>query len=200
MKEEIKIPVGVSNRHVHLTKQNIEKLFGEGYELHKKSDLTQPGQFASVETVTIKTEKSEIQNVRVLGPARNYNQVEISQTDAYKLGLNPPVRKSGNIKGSSPITIIGPNGEIFLEEGCILANRHIHISKEDSIRYNLPEDTEMMIKIDTEKGGILTNVYSKVTDEAYLELHLDTDDANSHLLKQGDIVTILRKEKEIEYR
>ena len=189
----MKISVGISNRHVHLSFDDYKALFNDT-NFTKRNDLTQGMEFASTLTVTIKGPKGEISNVRVLGPLRSYTQVEVSQTDAYKLGLNPPVRKSGNIKGSSPITIIGPNGEIFLEEGCILANRHIHISKEDSIRYNLPEDTELMIKIDTEKGGILTNVYSKVTDEAYLELHLDTDDANSHLLKQGDIVTILRKE------
>lgn len=194
MKQEIKIPVGVSNRHIHLTKESVEILFGEGYELNKKSDLTQPGQFASNEVLTIKTEKSEISNVRVLGPTRSYNQVEISKTDAYKLGINPPVRKSGDVIGSAPITIVGPKGEINLEEGCIIANRHIHISKEDSILYNLKEDEEIMIKIDTEKGGILTNVYCKITDEAFLELHLDTDDANSHLLHQGDIVTIIKKD------
>ena len=199
MKEEIKIPVGISNRHIHLTKESLEKLFGLGYELTKKSDLTQPGQFSANEMVTIKTEKSEIHNVRVLGPIRNYDQVEISKTDAYKLGINPPVRKSGNVKGSAPITIVGPKGEIYIKEGCILANRHIHISKEDSIRYNLPEDSEVMIKINTEKGGILTNVYTKVTDEAYFELHLDTDDANSHLLRQGDIVTLIKEDNTLEY-
>ena len=111
----MKISIGVSNRHVHLTKEHLNILFGEGYGLEKKNDLTQPGQFASTALVTIKTEKSEISNVRVLGPVRPYTQVEISKTDAYKLGLNPPVRNSGDLKDSAPITIVGPNGSVNVE-------------------------------------------------------------------------------------
>ena len=116
----MKVSIGVSNRHVHLTREHFKILFGEGKELEKRNDLTQPGQFASTSIVTIKTDKSEIENVRVLGPFRAYTQVEISKTDDYKLGLNPPIRDSGNLKGSSPITIIGPSGVVDLEEGCII--------------------------------------------------------------------------------
>lgn len=186
----MKVKVGVSARHVHLTKEGLEILFGKGYELHKKKDLSQPGQFASLEVVKIKTEKGEMENVRVLGPVRSYNQVEISRTDAIKLGINPPVRDSGDIKGSAPITLVGPNGVLRLDEGCILATRHIHITKEERIKYGLAEDT-VRVKIATEKGGILENVHIKELDPSTFELHLDLDDANAHLLSQGDEVEII---------
>lgn len=187
----MKISIGVSNRHIHLTKKHLDILFGLDYELKKKNDLTQPNQFACYETVTIKTEKSEINNVRVLGPTRNYTQVEISKTDAYKLGLNPPVRDSGDIKNSSEIMVVGPNGEVKLEEGCIIPTRHIHLTKEHAKMYGLENKETVNIKLDGEKGGIISNVHLKVMDEAFFELHLDTDDANAHLIKNGDIGEII---------
>lgn len=187
----MKVSIGVSNRHVHLTQKHLNILFGDQYELEKKKDLTQPGQFSSMALVTIKTDKSEISNVRVLGPVRNYTQVEISKTDAYKLGLNPPIRNSGDLKGSSPITLIGPKGTIDLEEGCIIATRHIHILPDQVKIYGLEGKEKVNVKLYGEKGGIITNVYLKISDEAFFELHLDTDDANAHLVKNGDIGEIL---------
>ena len=187
----MKVSIGVSNRHVHLKKEHLNILFGNNYELEKKNDLTQPGQYASTALVTIKTNKSEISNVRVLGPIRNYTQVEISKTDAYKLGLNPPVRNSGDLEGSCPITIVGPNGSIDLEEGCIIAARHIHILPSQIKSYGLEGIEKVNVKLDGEKGGIITNVYIKPSDEAFFELHLDTDDANAHLIKNGDIGEII---------
>ena len=187
----MKVSIGVSNRHVHLTKEHLSILFGEGYELEKKNDLTQPHQFASFSLVTIKTAKSEIENVRVLGPLRPYTQVEISKTDAYKLGINPPIRDSGDLKGSSPITIIGPNGSIDIEEGCIIPSRHIHILPSQMKMYGLEGKDMVSVKIDSEKGGIINNVHLKVSDEAFFELHIDTDDANAHLIKNGDIGEII---------
>lgn len=187
----MKISIGVSNRHVHLTKAHLEILFGENYELEKKNDLTQPGQYASTALVIIKTSKSEIDNVRVLGPVRPYTQVEISKTDSYKLGLNPPVRNSGDLESSSPITIIGPNGSVNISEGCIIAARHIHLTKDHIKMYKLEGKEVVNVKLSGEKGGIITNVYLKPSDEAYFELHLDTDDANAHLIKNGDIGEII---------
>ena len=187
----MKVSIGVSNRHVHLTKEHLEILFGENYELQKKVDINQPGQFAATDVVTIKTPKSEINNVRILGPIRKYTQVEISKTDAYKLGLNPPVRDSGDLEGSEPITIIGPKGSIDIEKGCIIANRHIHILPAQMKEYGLEERKFVDVKIDGEKGGILANVKLKVSEEAYFELHIDTDDANAHLIKNGDIGEII---------
>lgn len=187
----MKISIGVSNRHVHLKEEHLKILFGSDFELEKKNDLKQPGQYASNSVVTIRTEKSEISNVRVLGPIRPYTQVEISKTDAYKLGVNPPIRDSGDLKGSSPITIIGPKGIVDLEEGCIIPTRHIHILPSQVSMYGLEGKDVVSVKIDGEKGGILTNVHLKVSEESYFELHLDTDDANAHLIKNGDIGEIL---------
>lgn len=185
------VSIGVSNRHVHLTKEHLEILFGKDYTLEKRNDLTQKGQYASTALLTIKSEKSEINNVRVLGPLRDYTQVEISKTDAYKLGLNPPVRNSGDLKGSCPITIIGPKGQVDLKEGCIIATRHIHILKEQMKLYGLEGLEKVNVKLNGEKGGIISDVYLKVSDDAYFELHLDTDDANAHLIKNKDIGEIL---------
>jgi len=184
------VSIGVSNRHVHLTKKTYEKLFGTT-QIENIKDLKQPGQYATNSFVTIKTDKDSIEKVRVLGPFRDYNQVEISKTDAYKLGLNPPVRESGDLKNSEAITIVGPNSEVYLEEGCIIANRHIHILPEQITEYKLNGKDTVMVKLNGEKGGILTNVSLKVSDKSYFELHLDTDDANAHLVKNGDIGEIL---------
>lgn len=187
----MKVSIGVSNRHVHLTRENLKKLFGDDYKLEKKKELTQPGQFASTALVTLKTEKDIIENVRVLGPVRNYTQVEISRTDAYKLGLNPPVRNSGDLELSESITLIGPKGEVNLDSGCIIATRHIHILPEQVKQYNLEGKETVSVRISGEKGGIIENVYLKVADESFFELHLDTDDANAHLVKNGDIAEII---------
>lgn len=187
----MKVSIGVSNRHVHLTKEHLNILFGEGYELQKKVDVKQPGQFAATDVVTIKTDKSEINGVRILGPLREYTQVEISKTDAYKLGLNPPIRDSGDLKDSEPITIIGPKGSVSLNEGCIISNRHIHLSPNQRKLYGLENKESVNVKIDGEKGGIFFNVKLKVSDEAYLEMHIDTDDANAHLIKNDDIGEII---------
>lgn len=190
----IDMNVGISNRHVHLTEDDFKKLFNNK-ELEAVKYLNQPGQFASNLKVTIKTWKSEISGVRVLGPLRDYTQVEISKTDAYKLGLNPPVRESGNLKGSEDITIIGDN-EITLKECTIIATRHIHASKEDLVKYNLDASKKYKVKINGEKGGIINNVSIKVSDKAFFEMHLDTDDGNGHLLKCGDTATIIGEDNE----
>lgn len=190
----IDVNVGISNRHVHLTEDDFKKLFNNK-KLEAVKYLNQPGQFASNLKVTIKTEKSEISGVRVLGPLRDYTQVEISKTDAYKLGLNPPVRESGNLKGSEDITIIGDN-EIMVKECTIIATRHIHASKEDLVKYNLDASKKYKVKINGEKGGIINNVSIKVSDKAFFEMHLDTDDGNGHLLKCGDTATIIGEDNE----
>ena len=179
----MEIKIGVSARHVHLTKETLENLFGEGYELTKFKDLSQPNQYASNEKIDVKTEKGEFKGVRILGPIRYYDQVELSKTDAFKLGINPPVRSSGDIKDSEEVTLVGPKGEVTIKEGCIIANRHIHVTEKDIEKYDLPE--VVSVKVDGEKGGILENVRIKKADDAYFELHIDTDDANAHLINNG---------------
>lgn len=187
----MKVSIGVSNRHVHLNEEDLYSLFGPGKVLESYRDLKQPGQFACNEVVTIKTEKGSIENVRVLGPIRNYTQVEISKTDAYKLGINPPVRESGDIKGSAPISIIGPCGSIDLDEGCIIATRHIHITPKQVELYGLEGIEKVDVLLSGIKGGILHNVSLKVAEQSYFELHLDTDDANAHMISTKDFAEII---------
>lgn len=187
----MEVKVGVSNRHVHLCERDLKILFGDNYELEVKKMLVQPGEFASNSLVTIKTEKSEINNVRVLGPIRSYTQVEVSKTDAFKLGINPPVRDSGDLDGSAAVTLIGPNGSIDLSEGCIIATRHIHITPREVHEFGFDGLKTVSVKLPGEKGGILYNVALKVGDNYAFEMHIDTDDANAHLISSGDVVEVI---------
>ena len=190
----MEIKVGVSNRHIHLNKEDLTYLFGD-IDLEKRNDLSQTGEFASTLTLTIKTDKGELENVRILGPIRLYTQIEISKTDAYKLGINPPVRSSGETYKSAPITLVGPNGELKLDEGCIIANRHIHLTKQDREKYNLENVDKVKVLVEGEKGGLLDNVYLKENESYVFEFHIDTDDANANLLKTGDSVKIIIPEE-----
>ncbi len=186
----MEITVGVSNRHVHLTEEIYNKLFDK--PLEKERDLDQPGQFAAKQKVSIKNENNRIDNVRIVGPLREYNQIEVSKTDSYMLKVNPPIRTSGDLEGSLPITIIGPKGEINLNKGLIIANRHIHMTTDDLKKLNIKENDELAIKIKGEKAGVLQRVYPKISDKACLIVHLDTDDANALNLKTGDRVEVLK--------
>lgn len=187
----MQVKLGVSNRHVHLTKEDFEILFGKDQELEVIKPLVQPGQFASNKIVSIQTEKAKFDKVRVLGPIRNYTQVEISKTDAYKLGLNPPVRDSGDLEGAEEIEIVGPNGSIK-RKSAIIATRHLHLTEQMKKEYGLDDVEEVSIEKDGEKGIIFKNVKLKVQDNSTFELHLDTDDANGSLLKTGDMLTIIK--------
>ena len=181
------IPVGVSARHVHLNEETFKKLFGKD-DLTKFKDINQPGLYAAEETVTIKTLKGEFNNVRILGPLRDYNQVEISKTDAYVLGINPPVRNSGNFDSAASVTVVGPCGEVTVD-AVIIAERHIHMSEEQAKELNLSNGQSVVVKIGGIKPGtIIAKI--KTSKEAYLELHLDLDDANGFLLKQDDKVDV----------
>ncbi len=192
--DDMKVILGVSNRHVHLTEKTYEKLFGNA-PLGIVKHLRQPGQFASDKFVTVKNEDKEIKNVRIVGPFRKYDQVEVSRTDSHYLKINPPIRTSGDIEDSSPITLIGDKGEVNLTNGCIIANRHIHMTKEEAIERHLENIDKVKIKIDGEKAGIIENVYLKIADNSKYELHLDTDDANAFDLKTGDELEIIEIEK-----
>jgi len=186
----VKINIGVSARHVHLCEGDYNKLFGDE-KLTRYTVLTQPGQYACNEKVNLITEKGRIDNVRILGPLRNYTQVEISKTDSYVLGLNPPVRDSGDLKNSENIKIEYKDKIIEVKECCIIADRHIHISEEDALKYNLKDKQIVKLKVFGEKGGILDNVKVKVMKDAYFECHLDLDDANAHLIKNNDVGEII---------
>lgn len=182
-----KIKVGISNRHVHLTKETYEQLFAE--ELTKARELNQIGEFASNQFVTLKTEKNTIERVRIVGPFRNYNQVEICNSDAYILGLNPPVRKSGEIKDSEDITLIGPKGEVYLKSVCILAERHVHLNTNEKNKYQVEDEQPVKINISGNRSAIL-DAHVKISDNGYFELHIDRDEANALLLHDGDEVIL----------
>lgn len=186
------VVIGVSNRHVHLCERDLKILFGENFELEIVKMLVQPGEFASNSFVTIKTPKGEFERVRVLGPLRSYTQVEISKTDAFKLGLNPPVRDSGDLAGSEPITLIGPNGSVDLKEGCIIATRHIHITPQEVHEFGFDGLKSVNVELPGDKGGILYNVQLKIGSNYAFEMHIDTDDANGHMIKTGDIARIIK--------
>ena len=187
-KKEVK--VGVSARHIHLSKEHLEVLFGKGYELNVKKYLM-GDQFASEELVTIVGPKlRSIEKVRILGPVRKETQVEISATDAITLGVKAPVRFSGDTKSSSSITIVGPKGTVRIDEGCIIAKRHIHMHPEDSKRLGIGEGV-VSVRIKGDRTGILENVDVRVREDFHFEMHIDTDEANALGIKNGSFVEII---------
>lgn len=171
--------VEVSARHVHVTKEALEVLFGKGYELTNKKDLSQPGQFVCNERVVIEGPKGSVK-ASILGPCRNANQVEIAFTDARNLGVVPPVRESGDVKGSAPCKMVGPCGEIELTEGVIVAKRHIHMTPEDAENYGLKDKQVVSVKVPTEGRAVtFDDVVVRVSDKFKLAMHVDTDEANA---------------------
>ncbi len=186
------VPVGVSNRHIHLSKADLETLFGAGYELTPIKDLSQPGQFACKECLTIVGPSLRpIENVRVLGPVRKASQVEISRTDSFVLKVKPPVRESGDIAGSAPITIIGPKGVVTLKEGCIIANRHIHMSLDEGAAFGLKDGDYVNVEAKGERKTLFYDVQVRVHKDFRLEMHIDTDDANAAGIGNGAKVNII---------
>lgn len=185
------VPIGVSARHIHLTQEHVEVLFGEGYQLTKRKELM-GGQFAANEQVTIVGRKLRaIENVRVLGPVRSKSQVEISATDAIKLGVRAPIRLSGDIEGSAPIAVVGPKGVIYLDEGCIIAKRHIHMAPKDAIAAGVRNGDIVSVKADNERGTVFNHVQIRVDESFTLEMHIDTDEANAAKISTGETVTII---------
>ena len=186
------VPIGVSARHIHLTQEHVEILFGKGYQLTKKKELM-GGQYASNEQVTIVGLKLRaIENVRILGPVRKRSQVEISATDAIRLGVKAPIRESGNVKGSAPIAVVGPKGVIYLEEGCIIAKRHIHMAPKDAMAAGVADGQTVSVKADNERGTVFNHVQIRVDESFTLEMHIDTDEANAAKIATGQTVTIIR--------
>ena len=176
------INVRISNRHVHLTEDVYNMLFDE--PLEKRNDLNQIGQFAAKQTVTLKNGDKVIENVRVLGPFRSYNQIEVSKKDARTLDLNPPVRTSGDLDNTPSITLVTPKNEITIP-GVIIADRHVHMNSEDAKKYGVVNKQKVRIEIPGDKSGVI-DAYIKISDDAYYELHVDTDDGNAFLLNDGD--------------
>ncbi len=180
------VPIGVSNRHIHLSRADVDALFGTGYELTPFKDLSQPGQYACKEQLTIVGPSLRpIEGVRVLGPIRKSSQVEISATDSYVLKVKPPVRESGKTAGSAPITLIGPRGVVQLPEGCIIANRHIHMSPEDAKCFGVSDCDTVTVDVEGKRRTRWYDVQVRVHPDFRLEMHVDTDDANAAGIGNG---------------
>jgi len=185
------IPVGVSNRHVHLSAADLEILFGRGYRLTKAKELSQPGQYAANEQVTLAGPKGCIERVRVLGPVRKETQVEVSRTDAYHLGLTPPLRDSGKLDGSEMVTLVGPRGSVWLKQGLIVAKRHLHLSPADAEEYKVVDGEEVQVCVNGERALVFAAVTVRVHQDYVAEFHIDIDEANAAGLKNGDYVSLL---------
>lgn len=183
------VPIGISNRHVHLARHDVDLMFGPGYELTVLKDL-QPGQFAARETVTLIGPKGIIEKVRVLGPVRKTTQVEISRADGYKLGLNPPVRDSGDLEGTPGLVLVGPRGAVTLEKGVIIARRHIHMNPKDAEHFGVRDGSRVDIEVVGLRGIVYKNVLVRVHKDFELEMHVDLEEGNAADLKNGDRVLI----------
>ncbi|HBT47988.1 MAG TPA: phosphate propanoyltransferase [Peptococcaceae bacterium] len=184
----LEVPVGVSGRHVHLTPEHFRILFGPEATLTKIKDLVQPGEFAARETVTVVGPKGVLENVRIIGPLRPYTQVEVSRTDCFRLGVNPPVRDSGHLEDTPGCVLVGPAGVVTLEGGVIIPLRHIHMPSEEARRYGLKDKDTVDVVVEGERGLVFKNVLVRVHSNFRLEFHIDTDEANACLLTNGNKV------------
>lgn len=186
-----KVPIGVSARHIHLSKEHVELLFGAGANLTEMKPLTQPGQFAANETVAVYGPKGSFAKVRILGPARKATQLEVSRTDAFALGINPPVRESGSIEGTPGIRIVGPAGEVTVDKGVIVAARHIHFHTSDAERWGIADKQVLKVRVGGERGVIFDQVIARVSDQFALDMHIDTDEGNAAGINTGDFGEII---------
>lgn len=184
--------VGLSNKHVHLSKEHIDILFGEGYQLTPIKDLSQPGQFACDEKVDLVGPKRTIKGVRILGPARGESQVEISLSDGFTLGLKDvPIRDSGKLEGTPGIKLIGPKGEVELERGVIVAARHLHMHTSEGAKFGLKDKDIVKVKVGGQRALIFENVLARVGDNYALDMHVDVEEGNAAGLANGDTVEII---------
>lgn len=189
---ELVIPIGVSNRHLHLSQQDLETLFGATHALTKIKDLSQPGQYACKETVTLCGPKGAIEKVRVLGPVRNQTQVEILSGDCFKLGVNAPVKQSGDLVGTPGLTLVGPKGTVQLKEGVIIAQRHIHMTPSEAEQLGLCDGQLVGIEVLGIRGGIYKNVAIRATETSALECHIDTEESNAMELNSLSKINIIK--------
>jgi putative phosphotransacetylase len=192
LRNRILVPVGVSGRHVHVTREVVESLFGRGYQLTLWRELSQPGEFAAEETITIVGPGGRaIERVRVLGPTRPFTQAELARSDGLRLGLDLPVRRTGDIAGTPGITLVGPRGTVVLKEGAIRATRHIHMSQGDAARFGLVDGQIVKARSGGPTSVVFENVLVRASDSFVLDFHLDTDDANAAGLSTGSVIEVM---------
>lgn len=189
--QKLEVTVGVSGRHVHLSQAHLETLFGKGYTLQAIKDLSQPGQFAAKECVTLVGPKGVIERVRVLGPVRKETQVEILQGDSFKLGVKAPLRQSGKLEGTPGITLVGPAGTVILDKGVMVAARHIHMHTSEAKAMGLYDGQIVSVSFEGPRGGVLNNVLIRANDASALDMHVDTEEANALGLTNGSVVQII---------
>jgi acetate kinase len=184
---DLRIPIAVSARHAHLSQPTVDRLFGEGYQLRPRAPLSQTGQYAACETIALIGPRGRIDDVRVLGPPRPSDQVEISRSDEYTLGVDAPVRISGDLSDTPGVTLEGPRGRVSIGSGLICALRHVHMNPADAARLGVHDRQRVAVRIDSE-GRDLTfgDVTVRIAPDFRLELHLDTDEANAARVKSGD--------------
>lgn len=190
------IPVGISNRHVHLSRMDIDRLFGEGYQLTVLKQLSQIGQFAAKETVNVVGKRGVIEKVRVVGPARTETQIELSRTDCVKIGVEPVIRDSGELDDTPGVILIGPKGPIILDKGCIAPRAHIHLDPERAELLNLKDKDKVSMLIKGIKVVCYHDVLVRVSDTAVTEFHIDTDEANAGFVDNGDFALIKQPEND----
>ena len=187
------VPVGISARHIHLTREDVEALFGPGHRLRPMKPLSQPGQFACEAQVELTGPRGSIARVRVLGPERPASQVELSGTDCLKLGIDAPVRTSGQLSGTPGITVKGPAGVLELSAGLIIADRHIHMTPEDARWFGVEDGERVSVRVGGPRGGLMGQVVIRVSEKGRLDFHVDTDDANAFRLKQGQLLELVKE-------
>jgi putative phosphotransacetylase len=190
---EYHIPAAVSARHIHLSAAHRDALFGTGYALKKQRALSQPGQYACEEKLSVAGPKGRIDGVRILGPERPETQVEVSMTDTFALGIPAPVRMSGNITGTPGCRLVGPRGEIALDKGVIVAARHLHISAQEAAAYGLKNGDIVSARKRGERAVVLGNVAVRAGEAHSLELHIDTDEANAAGIQSGDLLELVKE-------
>ncbi len=191
-RSKLAIPVGVSNRHCHLTREHFKALFGASAEPKRVKDIKQPGFYAAEEQISVQGPKGTLSKIRLVAPYRDRTQIELAVTDAFAVGLNPPVRESGDVKGSAGATLIGPAGKVDIKEGVIVAQRHLHFSPSEAQAWGMRSGEVVRVRCGTGKGRstVFEDVVVRVSDKYSLEFHVDTDEANAAGIKTGDIVHI----------
>jgi len=187
-----KIPIALSNKHLHISQEHLEILFGEGYELTKIKDLSQPGQYACEEKVDIVGPKGTLKGLRILGPVRPETQIEISISDGFKLGVDAPIRDSGKLQDTPGLKIVGPKGEVKIDKGVIVAARHIHMYTDDATKYGVEDKDIVSVKVGGPRGLIFDNVLVRVHPSFALEMHVDIEEGNAAGVKNGDLVELIK--------